>query len=159
MGVLPEPLLARVMPLGSNFRLNIDFARERKNVSGGICPVAPATRQDFPRPGNLCRAGGQITPLFKKNAGEKSRKSAENIAPCRHGGWLTRMNAGTGTKAARMAAGVQEKEAQAWPIGLERQRKTRMGERLKLRGDACASHAHGRKPERLKKQGGACVPP
>jgi hypothetical protein len=148
LGVLPEQLLARAVPVGSNFRLNIDFPPVRKNVSGGICPVAPATRQNFPRPGNLCRAGGQITPLFKKSAGEKSRKSAENIAPRRHSACLTRMNAGASAKAAQMAIGVEEKDAQA---------KARA---LKIKAAMLAHRTRtGESPSALKKQGGACAPP
>jgi hypothetical protein len=65
------------MPTASNFRLNIDFARRRKIMSGEIFPVVRAPGRIFRRPGNLCRGSGQITPLFEKSAGEKSRKSAE----------------------------------------------------------------------------------
>jgi hypothetical protein len=65
------------MPVGSNFRLNIDFVRERKIVSGENFPVTRSGRQKFPSPGNFCPADRQITPLFGKCGSGKSRETAD----------------------------------------------------------------------------------
>jgi hypothetical protein len=64
------------MPPGSNFRLNIDFLLERKIVTGEIFLVSREPGKNFPDPAIFARWSGQITPLFDKSAGEKSRKSA-----------------------------------------------------------------------------------
>jgi hypothetical protein len=68
------------MPLGSNFRLNIDFPVVRKILSGNNYSSASDSRQNLPYPANLAWLSGQITPLFEKYAEENSRKSAE--IPC-----------------------------------------------------------------------------
>jgi hypothetical protein len=49
LGVLPNEPLARLMPLGSNFRLNIDFARARKKLSGKNFSYRLDGRQNLPR--------------------------------------------------------------------------------------------------------------
>jgi hypothetical protein len=79
LGVLPEHHLARVVPPGSNFRLNIDFVRRRKIVTGEIFPCQRQPGKNFPDPAIFAWWSGQITPLFDKNAEEKSRKCAEPL--------------------------------------------------------------------------------
>jgi hypothetical protein len=50
LGVLPAGLIARAMPPGSNFRLNIDFLRERKIVTGEIFLRLRAPGKNFLHP-------------------------------------------------------------------------------------------------------------
>jgi hypothetical protein len=136
LGVLPEQHLARAVPLGSNFRLNIDFAPGRKIVSGEIFPVTCATRQNFPHPAIFAWWSGQITPLFDKSAGEKSRKSAEIL-------WITAAQA-MANKDEQVAR--SRRGAQAWP------QRYRAGERRQEKhGGACAPQARAGAP--LKERG------
>jgi hypothetical protein len=69
LGVLPAQHLARAVPPGSNFRLNIDFALTGKNLSGGIFPPARVTGQIFPVPGNLCPVEWANNSTFQKSGG------------------------------------------------------------------------------------------
>jgi hypothetical protein len=62
-----------------HFRLNIDFARGRKNAPGGIFRVA-AERGKFCREAAiLAGRGRQLLPLFIKARPDKSRKAWENL--------------------------------------------------------------------------------
>jgi hypothetical protein len=42
---------------------------------GGNCRAGLAAGQNLPACGKICRADGQITPLLKKDADKKTRKS------------------------------------------------------------------------------------
>jgi hypothetical protein len=77
LGVLPDEHLARVVPRGSKFRLNIDFADDGKNVSGGNFPVVHGTRQKFPGPGKLCRMEWANNSTFQKISAQKIPKILE----------------------------------------------------------------------------------
>jgi len=77
LGVLPGEHLARVVPRGSKFRLNIDFAADGKNVSGGNFPVLRGTRQKFPGHGNLCRVEWANNSTFQKMCARKIARILE----------------------------------------------------------------------------------
>jgi hypothetical protein len=86
LGVLPGEHLARLVPRGSKFRLNIDFAVAGKNVSGGNCPVGRDTRQKFPGPGNPCRVEWANNSTFQKINARKIAKILEKscATPAQH---------------------------------------------------------------------------
>jgi len=77
------------VPQNGKFWLNIDFAHARKISPGENCLARFPTRQNLPRPGKLCRVAGQILPLFRKDAGEKTSKTKEKIGSRRHRATLT----------------------------------------------------------------------
>jgi hypothetical protein len=79
--------LASLVPLERKICLNIDFAGGRKMRPGSYRRTGAATRQILPACGKICRASRQITPLLKKDASKKSRKSLGFSGSGRNSAW------------------------------------------------------------------------
>jgi hypothetical protein len=59
LGVLPKPLLARLMPEWIQICLNIDFLGGGKIDPGRVCRAVKRTRQKLPEGGKKCRVTGK----------------------------------------------------------------------------------------------------